>query len=94
MIIIMNKPAGNVGESLAQTLPHGSSICARWLSGADPVNLQVQNGADDYTNVLDSGGVAVTLTPTAPCYSTTGAGNFRVTAGSTSAIVVTANPSI
>lgn len=94
MIVIMNKPVGSTGESLAQTLPHGSSVCAKWISGTDPVSLQIQTGPDDYSNVLDSGGVAVTLTPAAPCYTTTGAGNYRVTAGSTSAIVVTVNPSI
>lgn len=93
MIIVMNKPAGSVGESLAQTLPRGSSVVAKWLSGTDPVALQIQNTLDGYDPVLDSVGAAVTLTPTAPQYTLTAAGNYRVTAGSTSAIIVSVNPS-
>jgi len=93
MIIIMNKAAGTAGESLAQTLPHGSSIVAKWLSGTDPVALEVQNSLDGYDPVLDSGGTPVTLTPTAPQHITNGSANYRVTAGSGSDIIVSVNPS-
>ena len=93
MIILFNKPVGTAGESLGFFLNSGSTVIAQWLSGTDPVNLQVKVG-DNYVNALDGSGVAITLTPTTQQYTINGAATYRVTAGTGSAIIATATQGI
>ena len=93
MIIMFRKPAGTAAESLGFFLNSGSSVIATWQSGTDPVNVQVKVG-DEYVNVLDDSGAAITLTPNAPQYTLRGAATYRLTAGTDSAITATATQAI
>lgn len=93
MIVMFRKPVGIAAESLGFFLNNGSTLIATWQSGTDPVNVQVKVD-DEYVNALDSGGADITLTPTSPQYTLTGAATIRMTAGTGSAITATATQAI
>lgn len=93
MIVLFRKPIGTAAESWGFFLNSGSTVVGTWTSGTDPISLQILVDGT-YQNVLDTGGLAVTLTPTAPNYTVNGAATYRVTAGTGSAITATATQAI